>query len=134
MFVPMQDVGTRAGLTLVRESRGQAIKRRRTRHGIDSYVEFADAVGIYRQTVKRAEEGRASDRTYNKLETWLERFEEECGAEEDAADPLPTDLVEYHIKSDVVDVVVRGTSSNAALLEASVLKLLDKMQGRPTEG
>ena len=86
-----------------------------------------------RQTAKRADAGEASSRTYDLLEVWLDRFEEECGVEEDAGEPLPTDPMECHIKSDGADVVVRGTSSNTALLEASVLKLLPEMQGRQTD-
>lgn len=63
------------------EARGHAIKRRRLQLGIKSLREFADATGVARQTISRAEDGdtRTTETTFARLEMFLDRLEGQAG-------------------------------------------------------
>ena len=123
---------------LVNEQRGQAITQRRLRVGINNVTAFAKELRMDRETVVRAEAGRASERTYQQIETWLSRFEEETGhdapieATSETAVAGSSPLVEFRIGGNFgVDVVVSGPVENLPELEASVSRLLDRLR---TEG
>lgn len=66
--------------SVTNEERGADIRRRREGLGIISIRKFADAVGLNRATVTRAEEGTAAERTYSFLETWLDEHERKLGS------------------------------------------------------
>lgn len=74
----MQRTRSSAGLSAVtEESRGQAIVRRRLALGIRSVREFEKAAGVSRPAITSAEEGHGSEATYQRLEAWLDRFEDD---------------------------------------------------------
>lgn len=106
--------------------RGQAIKRRRLAAGIKSLREFGRETGVSRGTVIRAEDGFASDGTYERLESWLDRFEEETG------DDVPTtpepEQMEVTIEGDLGPRVTRITTKypvdNPELLERIVAAVI----------
>ena len=52
--------------------RGNAISERRKALGIFEVTDFARRVGKSRNTIRAAEEGRASESTYLELEAWLD--------------------------------------------------------------
>lgn len=107
------------------ETRGHAIKRRRLAHGISSVRKFAELTNVSRDAVTAAEAGDASDATYERLESWLDRFDEETGSDDIPGD----DMVEFRLSGNFgVDVVVKGPVTNLAELENSVEKLLRRMQ------
>jgi DNA-binding Lrp family transcriptional regulator len=95
------------------------------RHGIKSLREFADKSGISREALTAAENGAASDATYERIEAWFDRFEEEIG---DEGGP-ESGIVEFRIAGNFgVDVIVKGPVSNIAELEAAVQKLIRATQ------
>lgn len=55
-----------------RVARGRAICERRKALGIFEISDFARRVGKSRNTIRAAEEGRASESTYLELEAWLD--------------------------------------------------------------
>ena len=75
---------------------------------------------VDRTTLKRAEGGKASDRTYNKLEAWLDRCDEGLlskNAETGQEPTPPTGLVTFHLEGKSgVDVTVSGPASNVDVL------------------
>jgi transcriptional regulator with XRE-family HTH domain len=117
---------SRAGLASVTdESRGQEVKQRRLRHGIKSLREFADKSGISREALTAAENGTASEATYERISAWFDRFEEEVGDDEV---PEPG-VVEFRIAGNFgVDVIVKGPVANIAELEAAVQRLIQSTQ------
>ena len=108
------------------ETRGQAIRARRLRHGIKSVRQLAEQSGVSRVAVTAAEEGRASDETYDRLEAWLDRFEEETGAnvKPAAAAPGPHMVTIRGTRGGDVDVVVEGPIEDIDALAAVVERLL----------
>jgi transcriptional regulator with XRE-family HTH domain len=105
--------------------------------GIKSYDEFAKATGVSRGAITRAETGdpAATEATYLRLETWLDRYEHETSsdaveaAEAAARQDGEEHTVEYRLSGDFgVDLLVKGPVSNIAEMEASIGRLLDKMR------
>jgi transcriptional regulator with XRE-family HTH domain len=117
---------SKAGLASVTdESRGHEVKQRRLRHGIKSLREFAEKSGISREAVTAAENGTASDATYERIHAWFDRFEEEVGDD----GPSEPGVVEFRIAGNFgVDVIVKGPVSNIAELEAAVERLIRTTQ------
>lgn len=108
------------------ESRGQGVKRRRLRHGIKSLREFAEKSGISREALTAAENGTASDGTYERIDAWFDRFEEEVGDDSAADEP---GIVEFRIAGNFgVDVIVKGPTSHLSELEAAVERLIRTTQ------
>ena len=106
------------------EARGAAITKRRTRLGINSVSDLATRAGVDRGTVTKAENGNAAVRTYQQLEAWLDRFEEEIGAN----DEPDNGLVEFRLTGNFgVDVVVRGPVSDIDKLRAAVSALMSDL-------
>lgn len=93
-------------------------------HGLRSVREFAERTGLARETVTRAEHGEASEGTYQRLESWLDAFEHEVGADE--AEPAPRiEQLEFVVEGDFgVKVTVRGPISDRPALEASVSNII----------
>ena len=106
------------------ETRGHAIKDRRMRRGIKSRRAFADATGVSREAITAAEEGRASEGTYDRLEAWLDAFDAETGNDVPEA-PGP---VRFRLSGNFgVEVIVEGPVENITELEASVERLIRHM-------
>lgn len=104
------------------ETRGHAIKARRLAHGIKSARAFAQATKVDREAIARAEDGLGSEQTYERLEAWLDRFEEETGSDE----PSDPQLVTFRLTGvyGVRDVVISGPVENIAELQTAVENLL----------
>lgn len=123
----MNGVANRAeSLPMSTETRGHAIKARRLALGIKSLREFAERTGVDRQAITRAEAGAGSESTYERLEAWLSRFEEETGHDEPAGD----DYIEYRLSGvfGVDSIVVKGPVRDAAELERSVARLVRELR------
>jgi transcriptional regulator with XRE-family HTH domain len=128
-------------LPMSNEARGHAIKRRRMALGIKSYDEFAKATGVSRGAITRAETGdpAATEATYLRLETWLDRFEHKTSSDAveaaeaaAASGQVEEHTVEYRLSGDFgVDLLVKGPVSNIAEMEASIGRLLDRMRSKP---
>lgn len=123
----MKTTPNEAGLApVIDKSRGQEVKQRRLRHGIKSLRELAAKSGISREAVTAAEEGTASEATYERIHAWFDRFEEEVGDDGDDAEP---GVVEFRIAGNFgVDVIVKGPVANIAELEAAVQRLIQSTQ------
>ena len=104
------------------ETRGHAIRARRLAHGIKSVSALAKASGVSRDAVTAAEDGTASTATYERLEAWLDRFEEESGADE----PEDPHTVTFTVEGlyGAAKVVVSGPVENADALRRQVEALL----------
>lgn len=109
------------------ETRGHAIKRRRLDLGIKSLREFADRTGVDRGAITKAESGQGSEGTYDRLESWLDRFEEETGS-----DDAGSDYIEFRLSGvfGVDSIVVRGPVGDASELEQSVARLVRELRER----
>lgn len=106
------------------EARGQAIKERRLRRGLKSVRAFAEASGVSRDAVTAAEEGTASTGTYERLEAWLDAFDEETGNDE----PEPGGKVSFSVKGNFgVAVTVEGPVENLDELEEVVARLIERV-------
>jgi transcriptional regulator with XRE-family HTH domain len=102
--------------------RGQAIKRRRLAAGITSLRDFNEATGVSRNAITAAEDGHGSKATYERLEAWLDRFDEETGT--DAPD-AEGETVTFTIEGDFgVKVTVKGPIRDRQELEASVSNII----------
>ena len=108
--------------------RGQAIQRRRLAAGIKSLREFADATGVSRNAITAAEDGHGSKATYERLEAWLDRFDEETGADEPSFEQI-----EFTVEGDFgVKVTVKGPIKDRAALEDSVANIIRSIrEGSP---
>lgn len=106
------------------EARGQAIKERRLRLGFKSVRAFAEASGVSRDAVTAAEEGTASTGTYDRLEAWLDAFDEETGNDE----PEPAGKVRFSVKGNFgVAMTVEGPVENLEELEEVVARMIERM-------
>lgn len=118
-------------LSLVTEkSRGDALTKRRLAHGIRSVREFAEASGVSRNAVTAAEDGHASEGTYQRLEAWLDAFDHESGSD------LPSSVVEtieFVVEGDFgVKVTVRGPITNRHDLQAAASEIIRSIrEGKP---
>lgn len=124
------------------KQRGLEIKRRRLLAGITTPSEFADAVGIDRGTVKRAENGDARESTLDRLEAWLDQFEHETSSDREDAEraarqvgaatekpDLAPGLIEFELTGNFgVRVVARAHAGNSAELEEAVERIVDHMR------
>ncbi len=126
-----------------KEARGHPINMRRIANRINSHLEFAEAPGLARQTIARAEEGdpRTTETTFARLEAFLDKFDHETSSEaEDAAAAAGNgngddQVVEYRLSGDFgVDLIVKGPVSNIAEMEASIGRLLGRMRAKGDQG
>lgn len=105
------------------KARGQAIKKRRLAHGIRSIHAFNRATKVSREAITAAENGTASDDTYDRLEAWLDRFETEISDE--SVTEAAAAMIEFEVSGDFgVRVVVRGPISDADAVERSAAQLV----------
>ena len=105
--------------------RGRRLKERRMRHDIKSLRELAEKTGVDRQAIARAEAGQASSATYDRLEAWFDRFEEEIG-DDDAGG----DQVEIEVR-DIVgigQVIYRGPAGDVPEFEAMLERLIERQR------
>jgi transcriptional regulator with XRE-family HTH domain len=110
------------------ETRGKAIKRRRLHHGIKSLREFSERSGVSREALTAAENDEASEATYERVEAWLDRFDEEVG-EHDMSAATDVDVIEFRISGNFgVDVIVKGPASHMDEIESAVEKLVRAAQ------
>jgi transcriptional regulator with XRE-family HTH domain len=107
--------------------RGQAIKARRLAAGIKSLREFAKATGVARNAITAAEDGHGSRATYERLEAWLDRFDEETGS--DAETPPTGRVVTFEVEGiyGVGKVSVAGPVEDAAELEERFARIVDRL-------
>lgn len=131
----MQGTSERARFQPVaNEERGRLLRERRIRAGIKSIRAFVEATKRYdmpvsREAITAAEEGRASDTTYDRLDAFLARWEEETGHDEDEMKPDEAGLVTFRVHGNFgVDVVVQGPVGDADEIERVVEKLIRGMQ------
>lgn len=125
----------RAGLAPVADDeettdpRARALRDRRMAAGIKSrraLVEATSQLGmkVSKDAVDAAENGTASDDTYDRLNAFLTKWEERTGHDEDE----PPNLVTFRLsRRPGTEVVVQGPVSNVSELEAAFERLLDKL-------
>lgn len=114
--------------TVTSETRGQAIKRRRLEHGIRYVTELAEATGVNREAVTKAEKDdpTTSEGTYQRLEAWLDAFDQRTGHE----DAPHIEQIEFTVEGDFgVKVTVKGPITDRAALEDSVTKIIRSIRG-----
>jgi hypothetical protein len=100
--------------------RGAALRRRRLANGIKSVRALQQGSGVSRDAITSAEAGTASEATYERLESWLGRYEL-ANASNDAA----LAQVEYEVHApDGLRIVVRGQLTDAEQLERTVGRLV----------
>lgn len=111
------------------ERRGDAIRNRRLAHGIRSVREFAEASGVSRNAVTAAEEGRASEGTYLRLEAWLDAFDHETGSDVPPSSNH-AETIEFVVEGDFgVKVTVRGPITNREDLQAAAAEIVRTIRG-----
>jgi transcriptional regulator with XRE-family HTH domain len=86
--------------------RGQAIKRRRLAAGIKSLREFSKATGVARAAITAAEDGHGSKGTYERLEAWLDEFDDATG--DDVHGLLGIEQMTLTVEGQEITVTVRG--------------------------
>lgn len=125
----MARTATRAAgsLPVSNETRGYELKARRLALGIKSVREFADASGIDREALGKAEKGQGSAGTYERAEAWLDRMEEETGHDEPSAEPL---RFTFHDVYGIGELIVEGPVDHPDELVASITKLLSEIRGK----
>lgn len=109
------------------ETRGHDIKTRRLALGIKSVREFADASGIDREALGKAERGQGSSGTYDRAEAWLAGMEEETGHDEPTAEPI---RFTFHDVYGIGELIVEGPVDHPDELVASITKLLAEIRGK----
>lgn len=96
--------------------------------GIKSVREFAEASGIDREALSKAEKGQGSAGTYERAEAWLTRVEEETGHDEPAAaEPL---RFTFHDIYGIGELIVEGPVDHPDELVASITKLLSEIRAK----
>lgn len=109
------------------ETRGHGLKARRLALGIKSVREFAEASGIDREALGKAEKGQGSSGTYERADAWLTRMEEETGHDEPSAEPL---RFTFHDVYGISELIVEGPVDRPDELVAAVGKLLADIRRR----
>jgi hypothetical protein len=125
-------------LPMSTETRGHAIKQRRETLGIFSGYDFeraSERVGILvrRALLSKAESGVASEASYIKIETALDRLEAGWGqdaspAEENEADEGPRTMEVRVRDADGTELVIVSPVSDAPELEGMVTRLIRAMR------
>lgn len=108
------------------ETRGQGLTTRRLALGIKSVREFADACGIDREALSKAERGLGSKGTYDRAEAWLTRMEEETGHDA-PGEPLRFTFRDVY---GVGEIIVEGPVDRPDELVAAVSKVLAEIRGQ----
>lgn len=129
----MHATAERAGLAPVADDevtdpRARALRERRIAAGIKSrraLVEATKQLGmpVSKDAVDAAENGTASDATYDRLDAFLSRWEERTGHDEDEPN-----LVTFRLsRKPGTEVTVQGPVANVSELEAAFERLLDRL-------
>lgn len=108
------------------ETRGQSLTARRLALGIKSVREFADACGIDREALSKAERGLGSKGTYDRAEAWLTRMEDETGSDA-PAEPLRFTFRDVY---GIGEIIVEGPVDRPDELVAAVAKMLADIRGQ----
>lgn len=122
-------------LSVVEQHRGRRIAERREALGL-SVSELARHAHLDRGTLTNVEADRPKVRpaTYGAVEAALSKLEEEMGMDDGPSPVADSEMVEFHISGNFgVDVVVKGPLREVDQLEASVSRLLAKMQQQRAE-
>lgn len=99
------------------DARTAEIMRRIDGTGI-SDRELAEKTGVARGSIAKARKGLASIGVYDRLERWIERFEDET-----TTNAPHDEVVEFVVTGNFgVSVTVRGPVSDLAALEAAALR------------
>ncbi len=109
------------------ETRGHSIKARRLALGIKSVREFADASGIDREALGKAEKGQGSLGTIERAEAWLDRMDEETGHDEPSTDPI---RLTFHDVYGIGEIIAEGPGDRPDELVAAVVKLLAEIRAK----
>ena len=109
------------------ETRGHSIRSRRLALGIKSLREFAEATGIHRVALSKAEQGEGSTQTYERAEAWLDRFEHETGHDEPSTEPI---RFTFHDIYGIGELIVEGPADKPDQLIAAVTSALEKLRER----
>lgn len=144
VYVSERPVVTAQWPAVNKQQRGQAITRRRVSLGIRSVNEFRKLTGVSRNAITAAEEGHGSENTYVRLETWLDRREEESGYEPgevlrtaEARDAPPEELavMEFDVEGPSKRWHVRAKASkgNADEAIAALAKLIHELNQEELE-
>lgn len=118
---------TARSLPMSDETRGHSIKTRRLALGIKSVREFAEASGIDREALGKAEKGTGSDGTLDRAEAWLDRFEEEAGHDAPSDEPL---RFTFHDVYGIGELIVEGPVDRPDELVEAVGKLLAEIRAK----
>lgn len=112
--------------TMNDETRGHEIKRRRLALGIKSVAALAEATGIDRQALAKAERGEGSVATVERIEAWLGRKEtEESGETAALVNQLRVTLRDVYM---IGELVVEGPVDRPKELADSVAMLLAEIR------
>jgi len=100
-------------------------------NGLRSVREFAERTGLSREAVTKAERGEASEGTYQRLEAWLDAFDEEVG-DDTSKREASGGLVTFRAQGifGAADVTVAGPVENTAELAEQFARLLDNLRRR----
>lgn len=109
-------------------SRGEALKRRRLALGIKSLREFAEGTGIDRGALAKAEQGVASDGTYERAEAWLTRQEVENGHDDEPA-AGGTEVTLRGVYG-IDELIYKSPSQDPDIVAEAVSKLLEQLKNR----
>ena len=127
----------KAHLTVVDNTeRGALIQQRRLRMGIGSTRKFADALGMDRGAVTKAERGEASENTFLRIETWLDDKDHEMSSESEEASSAAADQV-VTIKMagvyGIEDVTISGPVDHLAELKDLAVELMRDVRERASD-
>lgn len=125
--------GIQSGRSKVREvtegdrGTGAQIRARRERHGISQQA-LAEMAHVSRTTLRALEDGRVSPQgsTVGKVLAALDAFEEEAGAT--LIREEPSGVVTYRLNRSGIEVTLQGPVDNIPELEASIERLLSKLE------
>lgn len=109
------------------ETRGHDIKTRRLALGIKSVREFAEATGLDRGALGKAEAGEGSVATMERAEAWLDKMEAETGHDEPSSEPI---RLTFHDVYGIGEIIAEGPADRPDELVAAVAKLFAEIQRR----
>lgn len=112
------------------ETRGKELRARRFALGIKSVREFAEASGIDREALGKAERGEGSSRTYERAESWLDRMEVETGHDEPSPEPLRFTFRDVY---GVGEIIAEGPVDRPDELIAAVAKMLAEIRNQGSD-
>ena len=120
----MTDNGEGSSGDVSKREKGQVIHNMWVAAGFRSLNDFADKSPFDWRTLDRVEKGTASDTTYDRVVSWLEKY---VGEPEDTSR-----LVTFRAQGifGAADVTVAGPVENAAELAEQFAKLLDNLRKR----